>query len=486
MTIRKNSLRFHNSLTRSLESFESLVPGHVGIYVCGPTVYGDAHLGHAKSYVAFDVLVKYLRHLGYRVRYVQNITDVGHLTDDADEGDDKLEQQARLDRVHPMELAERYTASYLRDMDALKVARADIYPRATQHIPEQISLARRLLETGHAYEKDGNVYFSVESWPDYGKLSGRQIDESRAGHRVSVRSDKRDPRDFALWKAAEGGHILRWESPWGWGYPGWHLECSAMSTKYLGEAFDIHGGGIENQFPHHECEVAQSRAVGHPFARFWLHNNMINVDGQKMGKSLGNFVTLEDALKAHTPETIRYFLLATHYRSPANYTADALSAAGAGLERLGTCVSLLRAGALEGPDDPEPADTDLHAAVVEADRAFHAAMDEDLNTPEAIAALFELVHRVNVLAPRGLSAAVQREALAVLEDLGEGVLGIVGAARESAAGDAGPFIDLLLGIRSDLKSRKEFELADRIRDDLTAHGIEVKDTREGATWKRRG
>ena len=476
-----------NSMTRKRERFEPLTEGHVGIYVCGPTVYGDAHLGHAKSYVSFDVIVRYFRYLGYKVRYVQNITDVGHLTDDADEGEDKLQKKARLDRAHPMELAERYTTSYLRDMDALKVLRADIYPRASQHIMEQIALIKVLLEKGHAYEVDGNVYFHVPSWPDYGRLSGRQTDEGESGHRVRVRSDKKDPRDFALWKRSEDGHILEWESPWGWGYPGWHIECSAMATKYLGEEFDIHGGGLENQFPHHECEIAQSHACGHPFARIWLHNNMINVDGQKMGKSLGNFTTVEDALKRHSPETIRSFLLTTHYRSPANYTEEGLDAAQTGVARLGNALKGIDESLASASEEQQDGDTDLLALLDVASAGFHGAMNDDFNTPIAISALFDLARGVNAL--RAKDPSLSKDALGKVREnfvsWGEDVLGLLGDLSDGADGaDAGEFIDLLLSIRQDLKAAKQFEMADRIRDQLIELGITVKDGKDGATWTR--
>ena len=282
-----DKLHVYNTLSRKKELFESLNPGFVGMYVCGPTVYGDAHLGHAKSYVSFDIIFRYLKYAGYQVRYIQNITDVGHLTDDGDAGEDKLLKQSRLERKDPMEIAEHYTYTYFRDMDALGVQRPDISPRATGHIPEQIQMIEILIQKGHAYESNGNVYFDVTSDKDYGKLSGRNIEEAESGKRVEAASDKKNPADFALWKKADDTHIMKWSSPWGIGYPGWHIECSAMSNKYLGESFDIHGGGLENQFPHHECEIAQSEcAHDKPFVKYWLHNNMVTLNGQKMGKSL--------------------------------------------------------------------------------------------------------------------------------------------------------------------------------------------------------
>ncbi|HET6272538.1 MAG TPA: cysteine--tRNA ligase, partial [Bacteroidota bacterium] len=287
-------LRIYNTLTRRKEEFKPLHEGHVNLYVCGPTVYGDSHLGHAKSYISFDVVVRYLRYLGYRVLYVQNITDVGHLLGDANDGEDRLLKQSRLEQKHPMQVAETYTRSFFEDMDALNVLRPDISPRATGHITEQIQIIQQLMQKSLAYEANGSVYFDVQKFPEYGKLSGRRVDEMEAGARVEVKSEKRHPADFALWKKAEPEHIMRWPSPWGDGFPGWHVECSAMSMKYLGESFDIHGGGLENQFPHHECEIAQSEgATGKPFVKYWLHNNMVTVNGQKMGKSLGNFTTLK-------------------------------------------------------------------------------------------------------------------------------------------------------------------------------------------------
>ena len=277
------SLVLYNTLTRQKEEFKPLHEGFVGMYVCGPTVYSHSHIGHGKSYVAFDVIVRYLRYLGYKVLYVQNITDVGHLTDNADEGEDKMIKQARINRVHPMQIAEEITRSYFEDMDALNVLRPDISPHATGHIIEQIEIIKKLLANGFAYEVDGNVYYDVQKFQNYGKLSGRVLEESMEGTRVDSRSEKRHPADFALWKKAEGGHIMHWPSPWGEGFPGWHIECSAMSMKYLGESFDIHGGGMDNQFPHHECEIAQSEAAtGKPFVKYWIHNNLVTVNGQKI------------------------------------------------------------------------------------------------------------------------------------------------------------------------------------------------------------
>jgi cysteinyl-tRNA synthetase len=401
VTLRENNLHVYNTLTRSREKFVPLAPPHVGMYVCGPTVYGDAHIGHAKSYVSFDVMVRYLRHLGYQVTYIQNITDVGHLTDDADQGEDKVERKARAEQVHPMQIAEGYTRSFFDDMDRLNVLRPDISPRASGHVIEQIELVKTLLAKGHAYESNGSVYFDVASWPTYGKLSGRSVDQMQAGARVEVSAEKRHPADFAIWKRAEPGHIMQWPSPWGMGFPGWHLECSAMSMKYLGETLDIHGGGLENSFPHHDDEIAQSEAAtGKPFVKYWLHNNMVTVGGQKMGKSLGNFITLKDAFKKWRPTALRMFILQSHYRSPLDFSDEAVEAAGKSFERLNTTYSRV-ASALKnsGTKDQSDFETANHCqqmcARTTAD--FRRAMDEDFNTAVAISAVNELVREVNKL-----------------------------------------------------------------------------------------
>ena len=326
------TLTVYNTLSRQKEAFVPLAPGRVNMYVCGPTVYDHAHLGHAKTYVNFDMIVRYLRLAGNRVRYVQNITDVGHILDS---GEDRILKGAARERIEPMEVAERYARSYFEDMAALGVLPPDISPRASGHVPEQIEMIKVLLAKENAYEVNGSVYFDVRSYPEYGKLSGRRVEEQEEGARVVVREEKRSAEDFALWKRAEPEHILRWLSPWGWGYPGWHIECSAMSTKYLGETFDMHGGGIDNIFPHNECEIAQSEAAtGKPFARYWLLGGSLTVDGVKMSKSLGNFVTIKDALKRYKPEALRFFILSAHYRNPIDYSAAALESASKGWERL--------------------------------------------------------------------------------------------------------------------------------------------------------
>jgi len=492
-------LKVYNSLGRELQEFEPLHDNFVGIYVCGPTVYGHSHVGHAKSYVSFDVVVRYLRYLGYQVRYVQNITDVGHLTDDADQGEDKVGVRARQMGIQPMEVAEKYTRSYFEDMDALNVQRPDICPRATGHIPQQIELVRTLLDKGHAYEVEGNVYFDVQSFPDYGKLSGRSLDEMMEGERVEARGEKRHPADFALWKKAEQGHIMRWDSPWSVGFPGWHVECSAMSMEYIGPTLDIHGGGIENIFPHHEDEIAQSeaairRTADEPFVRYWLHNNMVTVNGQKMGKSLGNFITLKDAFagepplgKPVRPMAIRYFILTSHYRSPLDFSVEALDGAEKALQRIENTVGRVRRR-VEGAPEGEVPD-EVSELVQGAKEESLAEMDNDFNTAGAIGALNTFTRDVNRLLDAG--EALSREALQAIGDLydelGGAILGIVTEETGVQAGGelTADLVDTLLEVRTQLRDKNDYDLADTIRDRLEELDIEVQDSPEGPTWRFR-
>ncbi len=473
-----------NSLTRTKELFTPLTEGAVRIYVCGPTVYGLSHLGHAKSYVSFDVVVRYLRFLGYKVTYIQNITDVGHLTDDADQGDDKIAEQAKKDKMHPMQVVEIYTREYFEDMDAMNVLRPDISPRATGHIPEQIALAERLMKKGFAYEVNGSVYFDVSKDPSYGKMSGRVLEEAESGTRVDVKSEKKHPADFALWKKAEPNHIMKWDSPWGPGYPGWHIECSAMSMKYLGESFDIHGGGLDNQFPHHECEIAQSEsATNVPFVKYWMHNNLVTVNGQKMGKSLGNFVTLKDAFKRFDPGTIRFFILQSHYRSTLDYSEQAVEGAAKGLEKLRSTVTRLRGeigrerkGALDFKD-----------RLKDYRKRFFDAMNDDFNAPLAIGVLFELVRETNELLSDGANAS--HDFLLTLDEFftssAETVLGISLSTESSSAHGLEPdLIGLLIASRNEARKAKQFSLSDKIRDELKAMGVMLEDTKDGTTWKK--
>lgn len=480
------SLYLYNTLSRQKEEFKPLHDGRVGMYVCGPTVYSHSHVGHAKSYVSFDIIVRYLRFLGYKVLYVQNITDVGHLLDD---GEDRMLKQSKIDKVHPMQIAETITQSYFEDMDALGVLRPDISPRATGHIIEQIELVKQLLKKGFAYEVNGSVYFDVRKYKDYGKLSGRSVEEMLEGTRVETRSEKRTPQDFALWKKADAEHIMRWPSPWGEGFPGWHIECSAMSMKYLGERFDIHGGGLDNQFPHHECEIAQSEcATGHAFATYWIHNNLVTVNGQKMSKSLGNFVTLKDAFRKFDPLVLRFFILQSHYRSPLDFSDEALQGASVGLEKLLNTVRNLRA-------ELARAETETRTATASIDlesftSRMSASMDDDFNTPQVIAILFDFSREVNTLLNDGsLYTAASLQAIDhVYREFGGEVLGLIpetimtGGSSNGAM--EGGLIQLLIDIRKEVRAQKLWGLSDAIRDGLKSIGITLEDKKDGTTWKR--
>ncbi len=487
------ALKIYNTLTRQREIFVPIKEGQVGIYVCGPTVYDHPHIGHAKSYVSFDIVVRYLRHLGYKVRYVQNITDVGHLTDNADAGEDKIEKRAKLEQVEPMELVEMYMRSYYEDMDDLNNIRADISPRATGHIPEQIDLVSTLIDKGFAYESNQSVYFNVAKLKDYGKLSGRKLDEQESGARIEINPEKKHPADFALWKKAGPEHIMKWNSPWGVGFPGWHLECSVMSMKYLGETFDIHGGGIENVFPHHECEIAQSETANErPFARYWMHNNMVTVDGQKMGKSLGNFVTLKDAFKKFSPLTIRFFVLNTHYSSPINYSDEALEAADTGLERLLNTIRSLRER-MESSNGTEG--QEIWKAKLEGYKnSFEEAMNEDFNTAEALAVLFNLSKEVNSLLSKDeeVSEGVLSEIDSFYRTYGGDVLGIITektVPRDSGGVDVykmeDDLIKTLIDTRNELRDSKQWELADKVRDRLSELGIIIEDKKDKVAWRKK-
>jgi len=488
-------LKLYNSLTRRKEEFKPLEEGRVGVYVCGPTVYGHAHLGHAKSYVSFDVLVRYLRYLGYSVTYVQNITDVGHLTDDADEGEDKIVAAARREKKHPMALAEYYTRSYFEDMDRLNCVRPDISPRASGHITEQIDLVKTLLEKGYAYESNGSVYFEVSKFKDYGKLSGRNIEQMRAGARVELSPDKKHPADFALWKKAEPNHIMQWPSPWGMGYPGWHLECSVMSMKYLGKTIDIHGGGLENQFPHHECEIAQSEAAnGVQFVRYWVHNNMVTVDGQKMGKSLNNFITLKQAFngngerlsRSYDPLAIRLLILNSHYRSPLDFSDAALGAAQTGYAKLRDTVLRLRTACNCAPQGQ--ADKGVTDQLNQLREKFEAAMNDDLNTAVALSVIFDIARIASKLCPEGeATRATLQKVDEVLAKLGADVLGIVkDDYSETHQGDAllPEAVRILIDLRKEAKARRDFATADDIRNRLQGIGITLEDLPDGTSrWR---
>ncbi|MHC4573205.1 MAG: cysteine--tRNA ligase [Planctomycetota bacterium] len=490
------SLQLYNSLTRRKEEFEPLRKGRVGIYVCGPTVYGHAHLGHAKSYVSFDVVVRYLRYLGYSVTYVQNITDVGHLTDDADEGEDKIVEAAKREKKHPMALAEYYTRSYFEDMDKLNCVRPDISPRASGHITEQIGLVRRLLAKGCAYAVNGSVYFDVSKFPEYGKLSGRNVEEMLAGARVEVSPDKKNPVDFALWKKAEPNHIMQWPSPWGRGYPGWHLECSVMSMKYLGKTLDIHGGGLENKFPHHECEIAQSEAATDAqFVRYWLHNNMVTVDGQKMGKSLNNFITLKQAfagsherlMRNYDPLAVRQLILNSHYRSPLDFSDAALFAAQSGYAKITETVRTVRKRILQATKGE--INSKAAEQLKQLREKFEAAMNDDLNTSVALSVLFELVRLTNKLLEEGTTAETLSAIDVLFGRLGGDCLGIVKDEYPEGGEATDEVVDKLVNIlieqRDEARKQEDFAEADAIRDKLNGIGITLEDKPDVTVWRRK-
>ncbi|MBN1344862.1 MAG: cysteine--tRNA ligase [Phycisphaerae bacterium] len=493
------ALHVFNTLGRERQEFKPLNPPKVGMYVCGPTVYGHAHLGHGKSYVSFDVILRYLRHLGYDVTYVQNITDVGHLTEDtqgmADEGEDKIIREARRRGLHPMAVVEAFKQSYLEDMDRLNVKRPDVMPHAAAHIPEQIEMIEKLIANGHAYAVGSKVFFDISSFAEYGKLSNRRVEDMSGGARVDVDPDKRHEGDFYLWRPAAPEHILQWSSPWGRGYPGWHLECSVMSGKYLGETLDIHGGGLENQFPHHECEIAQSEAAnGCPFVRYWLHNGMVTVDGTKMGKSLGNFITLKELFsgeharldRAYDPLAVRQFILNSHYRGPVDFSNEALGAAESGSRRLREAVLAVREAAKTAPDGD--VSEGIRTALDRTRERFEEAMNDDFNTAAALSAVFELVKQTNTALTSGVTKG---DAVAIDETfraLGGDVLGLVlDKYPEEGAGGGElltPVMQLLIDMRAEARKAKNFELADQIRDRLTEAGVTLEDKAGGTTWRR--
>lgn len=492
-SIRQNNLCVTNTITRKKEPFEPLHAPLVGMYVCGPTVYGDPHLGHARSAVTFDTVFRYLKHLGYKVRYVRNITDVGHLEHDADQGEDKIAKKARLEQLEPMEVAQYYTNRYHIFMDRMGVERPSIEPLASGHIIEQIELIKKILDSGMAYVENGSVYFDVMQYNrkfPYGKLSGRVLDELLATTRDNLASqdEKRNPADFALWKKAQPEHIMRWPSPWSDGFPGWHTECTAMSRKYLGLPFDIHGGGMDLMFPHHEAEIAQSNAAfGKEPCRYWLHNNMITVNGKKMGKSLGNFITLEEFFtgnhaaleQAYDPMTIRFFILQAHYRSTLDFSNEALVSAEKGLQRLLQMRPVL--------ERIKPAAvSEVKDFLADIENRCYAAMDDDFNTPVLIAHLFDLLKTVNAAADNkaAFSAEDIETAKKLQEVFVEQVLGLQAQVGEGKSADqlAG-VMDILLDIRLKAKASKDFATSDLIRDALKNIGISVMDGKDGATWK---
>lgn len=485
------NLIVYNSLSRKKEKFKPVHEGMVGMYVCGPTVYGDGHLGHARPAITFDVLARYLRHLGYKVRYVRNITDVGHLEHDADEGEDKIAKKARLEQLEPMEVVQHYLESYHDSMRKLNVLPPSIEPHASGHIIEQIEYIKKLLDNGYAYESEGSVYFDVPKYNElhnYGKLSGRNIEEQISETRsLDGQQEKHNPADFALWKKASPQHIMHWPSPWSEGFPGWHLECSAMGEKYLGTPFDIHGGGMDLKFPHHECEIAQSVAHhGSDSVRYWMHNNMITIKGEKMSKSAGNFITLEEFFtgnhpllsQAYSPMVVRYFILSAHYRSVVDFSDDALKSAEKALKRL--MEGWKRLQGLKGY--PQTTAQENIEALLEKS---YEAMDDDLNTPLVISNLHEACRIINLANDGKIQLTSQQ--IETLKKLYEVFFfGILGMQDETAAGvDITPYaraIDLLLEIRGNAKKNKDWATSDLIRNQLTSLGFNVKDTKDGVEW----
>jgi len=482
------SLTIYNTLNRKKELFEPIKPPHVGMYVCGPTVYGDAHLGHARPAITFDIVFRYLMHLGYKVRYVRNITDVGHLVNDADAGEDKIGKKARLEELEPMEVVKYYTDRYHKNMDQLNVLHPSIEPTASGHIIEQIEMVRKIAENGFAYESEGSVYFDVEKYNktyNYGKLSGRKIDELRENTReLAGQEEKKNGFDFALWKKADPTHLMRWPSPWSEGFPGWHMECSAMGTKYLGETFDIHGGGLDLLFPHHESEIAQANAAqGHDAVRYWMHNNMITRDGQKMGKSLNNSINLDEFFsgghesldRPYSPMTIRFFMLQAHYRGTVDFSNDALVAAEKGMKKLFETVKLI--------DNLKPA----KASSVDI-RRFEdlcaEAMNDDFNTPIVLAHLFDLSRILNQV--NDGAASLTSDDIAVAKSIYKtwlfDLLGLLDEKKEDDSQLVDYLMETILELRKSAKENKDYATSDRIRDELEKLNIQIKDTKEGAKW----
>lgn len=488
----EQKLSIYNTLTRQKEVFEAFHAPHVGMYVCGPTVYGDPHLGHTRPAITFDLLFRYLTHLGYKVRYVRNITDVGHLVNDADDGEDKILKKAKTEELEPMEVVQYYTLRYHKAMDALNVLPPSIEPRASGHIIEQIEAIKGILKNGYAYESNGSVYFDVEKYNkdyNYGILSHRNIEELMENTRnLDGQDEKRRSIDFALWKKASPEHIMRWPSPWSEGYPGWHIECSAMGIKYLGKEIDIHGGGLDLMFPHHECEIAQNTALEHHrVVRYWMHNNMITVNGQKMGKSLNNFITLEEFFtgnhplleQAYSAMTIRFFILQAHYRSTVDFSNDALKAAEKGLNRLLEAYSKI-----EKIQPAEQSDSDIKLLRQKS----YDAMNDDLNSAVVISQLFEAATVINSAIAGSIKLTKEdTEELKSLFDLF--LFDILGMKDETKSGDNNSYesfskaVDILLNLRAEAKANKDWALSDKIRDELTQAGFEIKDGKDGSEWR---
>lgn len=484
-----NELYIYNSLQRKKEKFSALSAPHLGLYVCGPTVYSDVHLGNCRTFISFDLVYRYLSHLGYKVRYVRNITDAGHLENDADEGEDKISQRARLEKLEPMEIVQKYTLGFHRIMEQFNAYPPTIEPTATGHIVEQIDMIKAILAAGLAYEVNGSVYFDVEAYHKenhYGKLSGRKIEELISGTReLDAQSEKRSPLDFAIWKKASPSHIMRWNSPWGEGFPGWHLECSVMSTKYLGKQFDIHGGGMDLKFPHHECEIAQNKAGnGNEGVRYWMHGNMLTLNGQRMSKSTGNTLLPEELFSGNTdkldkgfhPSVVRFFMMQAHYGSQLDFSNDALVAAEKGFQRLMEAIKKL--------DRLEPAKNSSFK-VAEWQQACYAAMNDDFNSPVLISQLFDAVRFIN--SAEADHIALQAADLDLLKTTMHAfvfdVLGLVKVEEASGGKKLDDVMQVLIDLRAQARADRDFALSDAIRDRLAEKGIQLKDSKEGTTFR---
>ena len=484
-----SKIKIYNSLTRNKEVFKPIVKNHIGMYVCGPTVYGNPHLGHARPGITFDIVFRYLKHLGFKVRYVRNITDAGHLENDDEEGEDKIAKKARLEQLEPMEVVQFYTLSYHKAMENLNCLPPSIEPRATGHIIEQIEMIQKIIENGFAYEKNGSVYLDVnkynESYP-YGVLSGRNLEDTLEGTReLEGQSEKKSPVDFAVWKKASPEHIMSWTSPWGKGFPGWHMECSAMSEKYLGKRFDIHGGGMDLIFPHHEAEIAQSNACNNcnP-ANFWMHNNMVTIDGKKMGKSLGNFINLDEFFsgnhkkleKPYSPMTIRFFILQAHYRSTIDFGNEALQASEKGFKKLMNAIETLNSLTVSNKSSFN---------VLEIENKCYSAMNDDFNTPILIAHLFDAVKLINSIknGKEKINNTDLKKLKLIFKVFCEEILGLISSKHDNDNDYTSNIMDLILKLRSRAKINKDYETADFIRNELEKAGIQIKDGKDGSSWE---
>lgn len=475
------ALKIFNSMTKKKELFKPVKEGFVKMYVCGPTVYDFIHIGNARTFVAFDVIRRYLEYKGFNVLFVSNITDVGHLTSDSDTGEDKILKRAKRENVEPMELVERYIEEYHRDIDSLNIKRPDISPRATGHIVEIIDWVKKLIEKGYAYEKNGSVYFDVSKFKDYGKLSGNTLEKLKAGARVEVIEEKKDPFDFAMWKKAEPEHLMKWNSPWGKGYPGWHIECNVMAIKYLGETLDIHGGGKDLKFPHHENEIAQAEAVtGKTFVNYWMHAEFINIKGEKMSKSKGNFFTARDIIEKYGPEITRFYLASMHYRNEVNFDDELIKSAEASLERINTFLEKINLNKKNKKDEK------IEKLFENTKKEFIEAMDDDFNVPLALSKVFDLIRELNLYLEKNEidKKSFEKVKNFIEKDLSS-ILGVnFGKKKVVYSDDLEKVMKILIEMREDARKKQDFKTADSIRDNLKRIGIILEDTEQGVKWKK--